>query len=631
MAQWTDVLGKFYRTLVGSDGIVEPALPDRKTGKLRNFKNLPSQVQKIWDFWLQENYDTKANVAQRKERYKDIDFAVRNDTILGAALNLYADEVVQADTPSGVLIANAKDHKVANACQDTLNRWGMHQEKIRVIAYDTMKYGDGFTIKSISPSEGITDQTVLDPSDIFDRVEFSATRFDMQKYGQMDSLTRVAKLQKVAAFLRGGTEGDTSEISEFFKSYLFGFTMMNGLMVPPWMISHFRIQTSQKEIWPFGLSDFSHSMSTFRQLVSSKNLQGVARALSLPVEIFNIKTDEEMTTEEIWNAVQEAKEQYENAGTQGVLRDDMGLNNRHFMPMDFMSMDVKERNHNLNDIADIEYLRDDLIMSTLIPKGYLIVDKASFGTSGTALLQQYKPFGRRVFSRQSIIMRELANDLRMHFALTNQFDGLDTEFELEMNFPQIEESRDRIQTKGDTFRLAKDVYDGVKLITGIPDDTQLSPDVTKNIFSSLSFLTPKEIDSWIDTTLTWKKKNDILFSSGDSGDSGEKSELDKPFKIDKKDFSSTGRKPEKPPKPLDEATRNRLRNLLTEDKLNELVFDSRKRRGIGEYVENSKHRLASWIVDSDKKQIHEDLKARKTNAPGRLSEAFRVKLPEEES
>jgi hypothetical protein len=295
--------------------MVQPAIPDRKTGKLRSFKNLPSQASKIFDWWLQENYSDKASISQRKERYKDLDFMERNDTIIGTALNLYADEVVQADTPSGVLLANAKDHKVANACQDTLNQWGMHQEKLRVIARDLMKYGDGFTIKSISPQDGITDQTVLDPSDIFDRVEFSATRFDVAKYGQMDQLTRVAKLQKISQFLKGQTEGDTSEISEFFKSFLFGFTMMNGLMVPPWMISHFRIQTTQKEMWPFGISDFAHSISTFRQLVSSKNLQGVARALSLPNEIYEVKTDEEMVNEEVWEAIQEAKEQWENAGT----------------------------------------------------------------------------------------------------------------------------------------------------------------------------------------------------------------------------------------------------------------------------------------------------------------------------
>jgi predicted transglutaminase-like protease len=173
--------------------------------------------------------------------------------------------------------------------------------------------------------------------------------------------------------------------------------------------------------------------------------------------------------------------------------------------------------------------------------------------------------------------------------------------------------------------LAKDVYDGIKGVAGIPDDVQLPPDVIKQIFGSLSFLTPKEIDSWIDTTLKWKKNNDIPdASSGD--ESAEGSDLKKPFKVETPEFSSTGKKA---PKSLDEATRNKIRNLLTEDTLNGLVFDSRKRRGIGEYTENNKHKLASWTINSEKKQVMEDFTARQKNAPNRLSEAFKVRIPDD--
>lgn len=555
-------LGGIFRIQPDTQGMASPGRKDPKTGKVSGFKALPPQIQKIWAWWFQENYTDRQTAAMRWARYNELDFMARNDSIVAPALNLYADEIVQADSPNGVLTVNARNAKTANTLTEILRSWGMNQEKLRVIAYDMMKYGDAFTVKGISPRLGITSQTVLDPNDVADRMEFSATRFDIQKYaGGQDAISRSAKLKKIGDFLKG-TSMDMTEVSEFFQSYLFGFTMRNGLILPPWMVSHFRIQTTQKEIWPFGNSDFSYSLSTFRQLVASKNLQAVARVLSMPMELYKVKTNEEMTPDELWELVQDVKTEMDNAGRTSSVRDDMGLSNRLFAPMDLLEIDIKDRSHDLDKIADIEYLRDDLIMSTLIPKGYLIVDKASFGTSGASLLQQYKPFGRRVFGRQSIIMKELAQDLRIHCAITGQLEGLDTEFELEMNFPQIEESRDRIQQKGDTFRLAKDVYDGLKDITGADS---LDPETTKQIFSNLSFLSPKEVDSWIDETLRFKTEIDAKAGSDSKQDA------------------------------MDESRRRtRNRNMLTEEVVQTVYFDAKKNRGLGEGTSRGKHFVASW-------------------------------------
>lgn len=563
----------FFRIQASPQGVAVPAKRDPKDGKSKAFSKLPPQIYRIWDWWFQENYNDKASSASRKARYNELDFMVRNDPMIASALNLYADEIVQSDTPNGVLTVNAKNSKISNTITEILRSWGMTQEKLRVIAYDMMKYGDSFTVKGIDPQRGIISQTILDPYDIYDRMEFNATRFDATRYGQLDTLSRPAKLQKIADFLKG-TSADLLEVSEFFQSYLFGFTMFNGLVLPPWMISHFRIQTTQKEIWPFGQSDFSYSVPTFRQLVASKNLQGVARVLSMPLETYGVATHEEMPADEVWEALQDVKAEIENAGKLSQNRDDMGLNNRLFYPKDLVEFELKDRNHDLDKIADIEYLRDDLIMSTLIPKGYLIVDKASFGASGTSLLQQYKPFGRRVFARQSIIMKELAQDIRIHLEITNQLDGANTEFELEMNFPQIEESRDRIQQKGDTFRLAKDVTDGLKDLVGADS---LPPEIIKQIFGQLSFLNPKEIESWIDASVKHKEALDAQAPKEDD-----------PF-AEKADRSR---------RKTEAVARHNLfekcQAVLTEDAVREVFFESKKRLGVGEGVVGSKHFVASW-------------------------------------
>ncbi len=561
----------FFRIQV-DQGVAVPAKRDPKSGKSKAFSNLPPQIYRIWNWWFQENYADKGSAASRKARYNELDFMTRNDPMIASALNLYADEIVQSDTPGGVLTVNAKNTKISNTITEVIRSWGMTQEKLRVIAYDMMKYGDSFTVKGIDPQKGIISQTVLDPFDIYDRMEFNATRFDMTKYGQLDVLSRAAKLQKIADYLKG-TSLDLMEVSEFFQSYLFGYTMFNGLVLPPWMISHFRIQTTQKEIWPFGQSDFSYSIPTFRQLVASKNLQAVARVLSMPLETYAVSTNEEMPPDEIWEALQDVKAEIENAGKMSQTRDDMGLNNRLFYPKELVDFELKDRSHDLDKIADLEYLRDDLIMSTLIPKGYLIVDKASFGTSGASLLQQYKPFGRRVYARQSIIMKELAQDIRIHLEIAGLLDGAATEFELEMNFPQIEESRDRIQQKGDTFNLAKSVHDGLKDLIGVPE---LPPEIVKQVFSTLSFLTPKEVDSWVDATVKYKTTLPPPEEAGGGG------------------FGESTKKARIKEASDRRSLIERCQNAFSEDVIKEIYFEAKKNRGIGEGVERNKHFVASW-------------------------------------
>jgi hypothetical protein len=145
-------------------------------------------------------------------------------------------------------------------------------------------------------------------------------------------------------------------------------------------------------------------------------------------------------------------------------------------------------------------------MGTRVPKGYLIVDKASFGTSGQALLQQHKPFGRSVFTLQSSFLKELVNVIKLDLAIAGKFDREDTEFELLMNFPVVEDSSDRIGIKNDTIGLAKEVISTLQDVLGVNEG--LPPDVVKDILTRLSFLSQEDINTWVDTIL----KNEMEMS-----------------------------------------------------------------------------------------------------------------------
>ena len=104
-----------------------------------------------------------------------------------------------------------------------------------------------------------------------------------------------------------------------------------------------------------------------------------------------------------------------------------------WVPKDVVEYDQMQNKMVLGDIADIEMLRDDEIIATAIPRGYLINEGTGWGASGQALLQQYKPFARAVLQVQTAIIRELIQMVKIQLIVSEEFDE-DEEFEI----PQID-------------------------------------------------------------------------------------------------------------------------------------------------------------------------------------------------
>jgi hypothetical protein len=137
-------------------------------------------------------------------------------------------------------------------------------------------------------------------------------------------------------------------------------------------------------------------------------------------------------------------------------------------------------------------------MGLMIPKGYLIVDEGGWGTSGQSLLQQFKPFGRLVFSDQSDYMAALSEKIKIHLAIVGKFDGWDTPFELEMDFPVIEEAQDRMQHRAEELTLANNTLDTLKNILGVE---KVPPDIIKDAFGMLTSLPQTTIDKYVDALI----------------------------------------------------------------------------------------------------------------------------------
>jgi hypothetical protein len=472
----------------------EPRSASRRDEKPQEMK-LPSEIQRFWDWWLHECHDTNDSLRNRMERISDLDYMRYNDGVINMAIELYADEATQNDSQSEVLRVSAPNPEVEKYIRDKFIQWGYDQNMIRAFAEDVAQYGEAFTINSTIPGEGIIDVTHVDPRVIKDRIEFRASDVNIEfissaglSFNNISRMSRLNALQDVISEVG-------SSWSKYFKTFLFGFQLENDIFLPPWNVSHFRNFSTKKEIYPWGKSPFIYSISLFRQLKAAKNLMAIARAMSLPREIFEVTVDGDMTWEERWEVVNEAREEYQNISDLSKTKEELTVGSQFWTIKDALTFEWKSAEVNIDSIKDIEVLRDDEIISTKVPKGYLIVDRANFGTSGQALLQQFKPFGHAVFNIQSILLREISNQIRLDMMIADKFEKELTEFDLSMNFPVVEEARDRTQAKADSFHFAVDVVNGVKDLLGV--DGPMPTDVVRSVLSKLSFLSMDEIDSWV--------------------------------------------------------------------------------------------------------------------------------------
>lgn len=551
---------------------ITPAEIRTKSDGTESFRavKLPDHIDRLWKWYVNQTSDTAETLKNRFDRYDDLDYMIYNDSVMSMAADLYADEASQADVQTEPIGVEAKTKEVRNTIKSLLEQWGVDQTHIRETAWNLAVYGDAFDIPIITEENGIEDLISQDVRTILDRLEFKATEVSKKMSGQSRSLIR--DNPKIQALVNE-IESKPNNTAAYFRSYLLGFQLQGDIMLPPWGVCHYRNFSRKSEFWPFGRSMFIYSIAPFRQLKTAKNLMALTRALSFPKDKYEVKVSENMTEVEQWEAVNEARQEYQNLGVLNKNKDEFSVGGEIWVPEGLIRHETIENNLRVENIADIEFLRDDEIMGTRIPKGYLVVDRSSFGTSGQALLQQHKPFGRAVYSIQSIILEQLTKMIKMHFLITGQFQKEFTEFQLSMNFPVIEEAQDRLRMKNDTLRLANDVISNIQSALGTRDG--LPPDVVEMIFSKLSFLDPDDVKEIMKKTVKGLGLDKDTSDSEDGADAM---------------FSSV-------------KMNEKIRNRLTEDVILDSYFEAVKKNNIQEGISNSKHFRFSTKLTAEERDL----------------------------
>jgi hypothetical protein len=477
----------------GNPGRLAPDNP--LLGKRRSpHLSLPNYtpLQQIWSYFLTECLDSSESLRSRKNRYQDLDFASKNNTLIKAAVDLFADEATQCDIGGDPVRVKAK-RDVQTYITDLLDEWGITQQVVRETIWNKVLFGDAFELNDVRPKEGIVQNTPVSVWDVADRLEFEPSKVieRMRYYHSLSGASNRMKLDVLMSELRDETESASS----FFNRYCLGFELAGGKMAPPWGVTHYRSFSMLREFAPWGRSRFINILPMFRQLMSAEGLMQVARAASFPKDVYSVGTRPGASITEKWEALEDFQEQLDNAGlTQGG-KELPGIGSRVIVPKELVEFQTFKSDIDVDAIADVEYLRDNLIMGLMIPKGYLIVDDGGWGTSGQSLLQQSKPFGRLVFSDQSDYMTGLSEKIKIHLAIVQKFEGWDTPFELEMDFPVIEEAQDRMQHRAEELTLANNTLDTLKNILGVEN---VPPDIIKDAFGMLTSLPQATVDKYVD-------------------------------------------------------------------------------------------------------------------------------------
>lgn len=520
--------------------------------------NFPSEIKKYWDWWLSETSDTVNFRKDRFDRYKDLDYMIYNEPIMSMAVGLYADEVSQVDDQMQVLKVTSKNPAVVKEIKLLIDKLNINQAYIREVAWNLGSYGDSFDIISSNQQDGITQLTPIDVYDVKDRLEFKASEAE-KRYKNMshfyDFFDKQASIKQYVQNFMASSNND-NDVSEAYIPYLFGFLLGDNNYVAPWQLLHYRLNSNRSEFFPFGRPLFINLVGPFRQLRTSMNFMGLARPMSFPKSVFSVDTSEEMTASEKWEAVNEARQEYSNFGKSNKSKEQFALGEEVWVPKDLIEFDTIKTDLNLDEIADIELLRDNLIMGTSIPKGYLIVDQGGWGTSNQSLLQQSKPFARACFRIQSEILDRLSYLFKLHFMITNKFEGENTEFELTMNFPVVEEADDRQRAKKDSLDFANDIINALKDAIGY-DLNEVPVKLVRQIFTKYTFLSADEIDSYI--------KQLQAAQNNDNPNSPEDEER------------------------LNEAFENKYASRINESVLDGVYFEVCGKRGISDFSMNGKH------------------------------------------
>lgn len=501
-------------------------------GSVYSNKPLSSTVNKYFDAYLNETTLTYSDIAERMQRLNTLEYACYNNNFMSRVCKLTANEATQKNDQNRLISVESPSLPFVNRCYELFAQWGLTQQRIWSVCYNLEKYGEALWTNKVT-HKGVERVQPLDVHILKERLEFSAAHMAKIKEEMLDgqdmNKSRKSKIDKLLDLIVNQSDeyGDLNEdLADMFETKLLGFELSDNIVVPPWLITHFRFMPDATCFFPYGEPPLLDCISSFKQLYTTKTLQGLARASSMPVQLYTVKGTEGVGVEEAFQQVDDVKERYENIGVTVAHNsiESFSVNTKVWAPEGLLDLKILESKVDIDFVGDIELLNDEIAISAGVPKAYLDQEFGGFGNSGIALMEQYLPFANHVYEIQSAFIEGLGQLIRMHFAITGEFD-YNTPFVISMRFPAEEMSEEKRNARQASIELTNSIMDLLKDVLALGEDDALPEDVISDILSKYTFLDPTDIDRWIRQSAISKAQNAISKSEDDE-DSGDDFDLD---------------------------------------------------------------------------------------------------------
>lgn len=492
-------------------------------GSVFKSEKLTENLEKYFDAYMTETTLSYNDIQDRQRRLNELSFFYYNDNFGYRVVELCSAEATQLDVQNRILTVESPNANFSAKCYELFSRWGITQQRLQQVCHDLELFGESFWTHKIGVN-GVEKIVPIKVNSIMERLEFSPVHmaeYLSQKNGYLSAnKNRQEKLQTLIDLINQKKTMDLDEnIADSFDSKLLGYELYDGLMCPPWEITHFRYNAENSEFYPYGRPPLLGCLAPFKQCFSSMMLQGLARQMSFPVTMYKVKGAEGMGPDVQFEHVNTVREEYDNLG---VSVDSAGgevytVNTKMWVPDGLIDVDVKESKCDIDFVGDIELYQDRVAIASGVPKAYLDQEFGGFGNSGISLTEQYKPFARHVYTIQSACLDGIGELIRLHFAITGEFD-YNTPFILSMRFPAEEMGADKREARQASIEMAGGIMDLITRALGLEEGEPLPEDVVTDILSKYSFLDPTDIQKWMRLSSFLKPVAGGDEEGGDGGD-----------------------------------------------------------------------------------------------------------------
>lgn len=475
-------------------------------GSIFENRKLSTTLETLFDSYLNDNSCLYDDIQDRQARIKELFFVYCNDPFISRSVELVADEATQIDVQDRLISIESPNDNFVKKTYQLFSQWGITQQTTHSTCQNIQLYGEAFWVIKVSQS-GVVKIKMIHPNQILERLEFSPVHVSTV-LTQRDGMSQINKsrLAKFSSLIKSIQSEDVfdfgEDLTDMFDTKLFGFELageVNGesLIVPPWNIAHFRFNEDSSEFFPYGRPPLLNCLAPFKQCYSAMMLQGLARAMSFPITMYKVKGTEGFGPDVAFEHVNTVREEYDNIGVSPASAGNevYTVNTKMWVPADLVDIEVKESKVEIDSVDDINLYQDRIAIASGVPKAYLDQEFGGFGNSGISLTEQYKPFARHVYSIQSTFLQELGNLIRLHYAITGEFD-YNTPFTLNMRFPASEMGQEQRDAKNASLELTKAIIDIIKEALGVTDEMEIPESVIMDIFDKYSFLNATDFQRW---------------------------------------------------------------------------------------------------------------------------------------